>query len=90
MGKWKGNIDIKEEWSILETIGELDTNTVKRTEQLEPLINKLKSNYLYLGNDEYKDIVDILATVATFTQFNILWNTLYNWADKNQVWISTF
>lgn len=91
---WKLTIDLNSEW---KTVSKLNESSKPSKSTNKVLIEKLKSYSNEIGKTlslneqaEYESLIDNLQyKVSTVSEFNESFNRIYDWADKNNVCIST-
>jgi len=96
--RWVATIDVKKPWRELSDAIE---NEVELTQYIENLIKpfkrllKLKKTFsedeLYELEDKLTDLemLDSEAIIEDIDNFDYTWDSLYDWADYNKVWIKT-
>ena len=88
MAEWKATISVKADWNLRKE-GKI---TLKQL--VENILNKLKS----FDDGTDPELCDIICDFEGFIEedsddvedFDRIWNDVYDWADRNRIWIETF
>ncbi|GAA6622840.1 hypothetical protein [Scytonema sp. NUACC26] len=83
------------EWKYTVELGDLhrqyNNGEICITEVAYKLSERLESLLEYFPDDwNLNDMIDFFAEIENVTEYDDWLECLYNWADKNNVWISTF
>lgn len=88
---WRVTIDVENEFEALKDRDEEDTFDKQAFSQfikkLERCTARVQSK---LGEDEaieYEELIYELKNCETLEDFETVWNSIYDWADDNDVWI---
>lgn len=85
MGNWKERLDVSDLWKAKQgeeiSLAQLCEGIVERAERLtiRPPAHLLDP-FRELAEDDDEDI----------DAFDHAWNDIYNWADRDRVWVKTF
>jgi len=102
MANWRATLNIKDEWKASNEDKEKVTELV--TAVIAWMDDRLKAGVFKddANLEELRDEFKALLHGATHTRhtvkwgktriakFDKIWNELYNWADRNLVWVKTF
>ena len=91
MANWKFKIDVSEVWKKYEDDEDFDSFK----EELLPILKSKQDEIAKKLDDEdevmdYEDLVNEIDMTEDEDEFDYAWQGLYDWADANKVWISTF
>jgi hypothetical protein len=85
MAVWLETIDVAEEWEKFQERG--------YQESVKLIVDKIKrSRWRDITASQFllDDLIEELEESLNLPEFNSVWNELYNLADLDRVWISTF
>jgi Zn-dependent M32 family carboxypeptidase len=91
MAKWIMKIDVSDIWQKYEDDNDFEAF---KSELLPVLQSKTEKISNVLGEDEAREYEDMVQEIEFSAddedEFDYIWQDLYDWADANKVWISTF
>lgn len=89
MANWRATLDVKTKWQ------QSDANKEKVTELVTAVVawmdSKLKTGiFKVLLHGATHTRATVKWGKTRIAKFDRVWNELYNWADRNLVWVKTF
>jgi len=79
MALWKTTVDLRDAWSNDNFFAARDL-----------IVHKIRASRWTQENSEIDFILDELSEVANTEDFDVLWNQMYDHADRDRVWIRLF
>lgn len=80
MANWRYKVDVKEAFD--------EDNDMTFEQRRDHCVAALRN--VTHKSHTLRDLVDELADTDTEDYFNKVWSEIYDWADRNLVWIGTF
>lgn len=83
---WKAKIDIKDLW---DKVSEYEITLTDFTKQVAAKLRALKGRP-WLDSNEIEELANELISAGETEdkdEFDYIWNDVYDWADRNSVWI---
>lgn len=85
---WKHKFNIKEDWE------KANKRKITAKQFSEIIVNKIRNSTFYSERDiELNDILmefEGLGAEDSFDDFDVIWESFYNYADKNSIWVELF
>lgn len=97
MGRWIAKIDVSEIFKHYNTLEE-EEKELRFDITRKEIVTKIQQHYTLLEEifdnlttlSELVSIVDTLLRAEDRSEFNEVWDSLYDWCDYNRVWLATF
>jgi hypothetical protein len=94
MANWIATLHIKDIWKASKnnelSVIDLAHSIATRLKLLKPTLEKIKNNFIDLEDLDF--LIDDLEMFnrEDKNEFDLLWNFIYDWADRNRIWIEIF
>ena len=87
---WKHKLDVSDLW---KKVSNDEIALAEFTKEVAVKLQSLKNDIPILNHNEIDRLSASLKRVGRTKnkdKFDKVWNTIYDWADANKVWIATF
>lgn len=83
MNKWKMTIDLR---------GTFHADDMSFIERRDVIVERMRKSRWYKGYNEYDylpELIDELSETPNESDFDMVWDTIYDIANEDRVWIAT-